>query len=117
MSTSWPIRSLRVKAPAGTPPNPTEPVNVTSRWPRKMWLYSTPSDQFGATLLWRARFAAGQRTQSWLAVSEEPAALVTGRYWHHLAQQQPASEATDPKFQDALLGQLSKLTGVELPEV
>ena len=59
----------------------------------------------------------GQRTQTWLAVSQEPAALVTGRYWHHLEQQQPASEATDPTFQDALIGQLSKLTGVELPEV
>ena len=59
----------------------------------------------------------GQRTQTWLAVSEEPAALVTGRYWHHLAQQQPASEAADPKFQDALIVQLSKLTGVALPEV
>jgi len=58
----------------------------------------------------------GQRTQTWLAASEEPAALVTGRYWHHLAQQQPAREATDPTFQDALIGQLSKLTGVELPE-
>lgn len=58
----------------------------------------------------------GQRTQTWLAVSEDPAALVTGRYWHHLAQQQPASEATDPKFQDALIAKLSKLTGVELPE-
>ena len=59
----------------------------------------------------------GQRTQTWLAVSEEPAALVTGRYWHHLAQQQPASEAADPKFQDTLIVQLSKLTGVALPEV
>jgi len=59
----------------------------------------------------------GQRTQTWLAVSREPAALVTGRYWHHLEQQQPASETTDPTFQDALIGQLSKLTGVELPEV
>jgi hypothetical protein len=25
----------------------------------------------------------GQRTQSWLAVSNEPAASVSGRYWHH----------------------------------
>ncbi|MBP0110212.1 SDR family NAD(P)-dependent oxidoreductase [Bradyrhizobium vignae] len=59
----------------------------------------------------------GQRTQTWLAVSEDSAALVSGRYWHHLAQQQPASEAADRKFQDQLIGQLSELTGVELPEV
>jgi NAD(P)-dependent dehydrogenase (short-subunit alcohol dehydrogenase family) len=32
----------------------------------------------------------GQRTQSWLAVSEEPAALVSGRYWQHLRQEEPA---------------------------
>jgi NAD(P)-dependent dehydrogenase (short-subunit alcohol dehydrogenase family) len=57
----------------------------------------------------------GQRTQTWLAVSEDSAALVSGRYWHHLEQQQPASEAADPKFQDALIGKLEKLTGVELP--
>ncbi|PJG51352.1 daunorubicin C-13 ketoreductase [Bradyrhizobium forestalis] len=59
----------------------------------------------------------GQRTQTWLAVSEDSAALVSGRYWHHLEQQEPASEATDPKFQDQLIGKLSELTGVELPEV
>ncbi|SCB26509.1 NAD(P)-dependent dehydrogenase, short-chain alcohol dehydrogenase family [Bradyrhizobium yuanmingense] len=57
----------------------------------------------------------GQRTQTWLAVSEEPAARVSGRYWHHLEQQEPAREATDPRFQDRLIGQLSELTGVELP--
>ncbi|MBR0814270.1 MULTISPECIES: SDR family NAD(P)-dependent oxidoreductase [Bradyrhizobium] len=61
--------------------------------------------------------ATGQRTQTWLAVSEDSAALVTGRYWHKLEQQQPAREATDPKFQDALIDKLSKLTGVELPRV
>lgn len=58
----------------------------------------------------------GQRTQTWLAVSEDSAALVSGRYWHHLEQQEPAREATDPEFQDQLIGQLSELTGVELPE-
>jgi len=57
----------------------------------------------------------GQRTQAWLAVSEEPAALVSGRYWHHLRQEQPAVEAADPKFQDQLLARLGELTGVPLP--
>jgi NAD(P)-dependent dehydrogenase (short-subunit alcohol dehydrogenase family) len=59
----------------------------------------------------------GQRTQTWLAVSDDPAAMVSGRYWHHLRQEQPASEATDPTFQEALIARLSKLTGVALPEV
>ncbi|GMO33197.1 SDR family NAD(P)-dependent oxidoreductase [Bradyrhizobium sp. TM233] len=58
----------------------------------------------------------GQRTQTWLAVSADSAALVSGRYWHHLRQEEPAGEATDPQFQDELIGNLSKLTGVELPE-
>ena len=57
----------------------------------------------------------GQRTQSWLAVSEEPAAMVSGRYWRHLRQEQPAGEAADPNFQDALIDRLSELTGVTLP--
>jgi NAD(P)-dependent dehydrogenase (short-subunit alcohol dehydrogenase family) len=56
----------------------------------------------------------GQRTQSWLAVSEDPAALVSGRYWHHLQQEQPAREASDPEFQDRLIAKLHELTGVVL---
>ncbi|MDA9478882.1 daunorubicin C-13 ketoreductase [Bradyrhizobium sp. CCBAU 65884] len=58
----------------------------------------------------------GQRTQTWLAVSDEPGALVSGRYWHHLRQEQSASEATDPDFQDRLVASLRELTGVALPE-
>ena len=58
----------------------------------------------------------GQRTQTWLAVSDDPAAMVSGRYWHHLRQEQPATEATDPEFQDQLIGKLGDLTGVALPE-
>ena len=57
----------------------------------------------------------GQRTQAWLAVSNEPAALVSGRYWHHIRQEQPASEASDPKFQDQLIAGLAEVTGVALP--
>jgi NAD(P)-dependent dehydrogenase (short-subunit alcohol dehydrogenase family) len=57
----------------------------------------------------------GQRTQSWLAVSDDATALVSGRYWHHLAQEQPAREATDPEFQDRLIAKLGELTGVALP--
>ena len=57
----------------------------------------------------------GQRTQSWLAVSNEPAAMVSGRYWHNMQQQQPASEAMDVAFQDRLIAELHGLTGVALP--
>jgi NAD(P)-dependent dehydrogenase (short-subunit alcohol dehydrogenase family) len=58
----------------------------------------------------------GQRTQSWLAVSTEPAAMVTGRYWHHMKTEQPAEEAMDGVFQDKLIARLEELTGVALPE-
>jgi NAD(P)-dependent dehydrogenase (short-subunit alcohol dehydrogenase family) len=58
----------------------------------------------------------GQRTQTWLAVSQESAALVSGGYWHHLRQEQPARQATDPEFQDQLIAKLSDLTGVALAD-
>jgi NAD(P)-dependent dehydrogenase (short-subunit alcohol dehydrogenase family) len=57
----------------------------------------------------------GQRTQSWLAVSEQPAAMVSGRYWYQQRPQQPASDALDVDFQDQLVAELSELTGVALP--
>ena len=58
----------------------------------------------------------GQRTQTLLAVSQEPAALVSGRYWHHLRQEQPASEAMDAELQGRLIVKFGELTGVALPE-
>jgi len=56
----------------------------------------------------------GHLTQTWLASSEDPAAKVTGRYWHHRQTQTPASEALDREFQDHLLGRLVEMTGVTL---
>ena len=58
--------------------------------------------------------ATGQRTQAWLAASDEPAAKVSGRYWHNLRQEEPADAATDVGFQDRLTARLRELTGVEL---
>jgi NAD(P)-dependent dehydrogenase (short-subunit alcohol dehydrogenase family) len=58
---------------------------------------------------------SGQRTQTWLAASEGPAAKVSGRYWHKLRQEQPAGQATDAAFQDRLLERLTAITGVGLP--
>jgi NAD(P)-dependent dehydrogenase (short-subunit alcohol dehydrogenase family) len=56
----------------------------------------------------------GHLTQTWLAVSNDLAATVSGRYWHHLRQQSPAREATNAVFQDQLSAKLSELTGVSL---
>lgn len=56
----------------------------------------------------------GQRTQSWLAVSDAPAALVSGGYWHDMKREQPSPEVADIAFQDRLLDRLAELTGVRL---
>jgi NAD(P)-dependent dehydrogenase (short-subunit alcohol dehydrogenase family) len=51
----------------------------------------------------------GQRTQAWLAVSTEPAAMVTGRYWHDMKPQLPAPEAMDVAFQEKMVARLVEL--------
>jgi NAD(P)-dependent dehydrogenase (short-subunit alcohol dehydrogenase family) len=56
----------------------------------------------------------GHDTQSWLAVSQDPAAAVTGQYWHHRRHQRPAPEVNDPTFQDELLQALAGITGTGL---
>jgi NAD(P)-dependent dehydrogenase (short-subunit alcohol dehydrogenase family) len=58
--------------------------------------------------------AMGHDTQSWLAVSNDPAALVSGSYWHHRRQRTPAPEVTNPRFQDRLTDKLAELTGIKL---
>lgn len=56
----------------------------------------------------------GHLTQTWLAASDEPAASVSGHYWYHREQRDPAPEALDANFQDRLMGRLAELTGVVL---
>jgi NAD(P)-dependent dehydrogenase (short-subunit alcohol dehydrogenase family) len=57
----------------------------------------------------------GHLTQTWLAVSDDPAAMVTGGYWHHRKQRMPAAETLDSGFQDQLIAKLHELTGVSFP--
>ena len=59
--------------------------------------------------------ALGHATQVWLAVSSEPDAMGSGGYWHHQRRQSPAPAVTDIGFQDALLDELTRMTGVRLP--
>ena len=56
----------------------------------------------------------GHLTQTWLAVSNDPEARVSGGYWHHRKQNEPAAEALDAGFQDRLIEKLAGLTGVTL---
>ena len=58
--------------------------------------------------------ATGAQTQAWLAGSDEPAAKVSGRYWHHMRQDEPAEAAMDIGFQDRLVAGLQELTAVGL---
>lgn len=56
----------------------------------------------------------GHLTQTWLATSDDAAAKVTGAFWYHRKQQQPASETLDTGFQDRLITRLAEMTRVEL---
>jgi hypothetical protein len=59
-------------------------------------------------------FEMGYRTQTWLAVGDDPAAAVSGGYWHHRQSQRPARDVVDAQFQDQLSSKLAELTGVPL---
>ncbi len=56
----------------------------------------------------------GYLTQTWLAVSNDTAATVSGGYWYHRQRVEPAAEARDPAFQDELMDRLAALTGAAL---
>lgn len=56
----------------------------------------------------------GHLTQTWLAVSDDSAAKVSGGYWNHRKRRKPAADALDPGFQDKLIAKLAELTGVKL---
>jgi NAD(P)-dependent dehydrogenase (short-subunit alcohol dehydrogenase family) len=57
---------------------------------------------------------AGHLTQTWLATSDDPAAMSSGGLWYHRKRQEPAPQALDAHFQDELLAKLAALTGVKL---
>lgn len=58
---------------------------------------------------------AAHRTQAWLAVSDDPAANVTGQYFYHKQLRKPHGAAGAPGLQDRLLAECGRLSGVELP--
>jgi NAD(P)-dependent dehydrogenase (short-subunit alcohol dehydrogenase family) len=57
----------------------------------------------------------GSATQIWLATSDDLAALVTGRYFKDLREQEPLAAVRDERFQDDLLAALARITRVDLP--
>jgi NAD(P)-dependent dehydrogenase (short-subunit alcohol dehydrogenase family) len=59
--------------------------------------------------------AQGYQTQVWLAVSEDPAAKVTGEYFYHMRLRKPNPAARDERKQDILLEACEGFSGVKLP--
>jgi NAD(P)-dependent dehydrogenase (short-subunit alcohol dehydrogenase family) len=57
----------------------------------------------------------GAATQVWLAVSEEPGAQVSGRYFYRKRTRSAHAAASDVGIQDAFLAACEQLTGVSLP--
>jgi NAD(P)-dependent dehydrogenase (short-subunit alcohol dehydrogenase family) len=60
---------------------------------------------------------AGPKTQAWLATSDEPAAMVTGKYFYHMKERAPHEAARDARVQDRLLAECARLSGVPFPQV
>src|SRR3984957_5129222 len=90
---------------------------VARRWPRVLsnalepgWVPTKMGGQGAPDDL-----ALGSVTQAWLAVSDDPAANVTGRYFYHqnLHRVNPAARRTD--LQDELLSYCARLTNKPLP--
>jgi NAD(P)-dependent dehydrogenase (short-subunit alcohol dehydrogenase family) len=59
--------------------------------------------------------AAAPRTQVWLATSDDPKALVTGKYFYHMEPRPADPAASDPDAQDRLLEECKRFTGVTFP--
>jgi hypothetical protein len=54
----------------------------------------------------------GFATQVWLAVSDDPAATVSGQYFHHKKQAHYLAAAKDAAVQDRFLSVCEGITGV-----
>lgn len=57
----------------------------------------------------------GYLTQSWLAVSDEPAATVSGHHFHHMQQHQTNPDALNQAIQARFLARCEELSGVKMP--
>jgi NAD(P)-dependent dehydrogenase (short-subunit alcohol dehydrogenase family) len=59
--------------------------------------------------------AQGAATPVWLATSDEPPALVSGRYFRRRRELKPHAAAHDQALQDGLLRACAKLSGIDFP--
>lgn len=58
---------------------------------------------------------AGHRTQVWLAVSDDSAAMVTGEYFYHMQLRAPKPATREIELQEQLLHACKRFSGVDLP--
>ena len=58
----------------------------------------------------------GAETQTWLAVSDDDNAKVSGRYFHHMRESHYHSAADDTIIQDKFLTWCGRISGVSFPE-
>jgi NAD(P)-dependent dehydrogenase (short-subunit alcohol dehydrogenase family) len=57
----------------------------------------------------------GYRTQVWLALSNDPAAAVSGEYFYHMKHRKPHPATRDTAQQEKLFEACRKFSGVDLP--
>lgn len=57
----------------------------------------------------------GPKTQVWLAVSNDPGARVTGKYFYHMRQSPFNPLAKDEQIQEKFLRECEKLSGIAFP--
>lgn len=58
----------------------------------------------------------GYETQAWLAISRDPAACVSGKYFHHMKAHQPDPAVYDENLQDRFMSICKELTGIAMPD-
>jgi hypothetical protein len=59
---------------------------------------------------------AAPKTQVWLAVSNDPAALVTGQYFYHQRLREPHPATRNVQVQEKLLAECTRISGIPFPE-
>jgi len=58
----------------------------------------------------------GYRTQAWLAVSDEPDAMVSGEYFYHKRLRSPLPATRETELQEKLIDACQRFSGVRLPD-
>jgi NAD(P)-dependent dehydrogenase (short-subunit alcohol dehydrogenase family) len=73
--------------------------------PTRMGGYGAPDD-----------LQKGYETQTWLAVSNDSKAKVSGRYFHHLTERRYNPQASDVMLQERFLNLCKDITGIPFPQ-